>query len=227
MRVNEITVKRVMAFLKARLAPRGAKIAFAQYGEDLIMKEILKKHRLSARSYIDIGTHHPYFANNTYLFYRDGGRGVLVEPNAALCEVIRRKRPQDSCLNAGIGKTDGEAEFYLFPQSTRSTFSREQAEEYARNSGQRFVKEVHRIYSLDTIVAKYFGEKSIAAVSIDAEGLDFEILSSYSFTNRPNLFCVELAEGDSRVQSLLSEKGYELVARVFQNAIFLDREVKR
>lgn len=217
-------VTRIIPFLKARFAPRGARISFSQYGEDLIMKDMLTKKGMKEFSYIDIGAHNPIFGNNTYLLCKNGGRGVLVEPNGELCALIRKKRGRDICLNAGAGKTDGEADFYSFAQSTRSTFSKEQADEHQKQTGQIPKIEKKKIVSLDLIIRTHFAEKEVSLVSIDAEGLDVEIISGFSFQKRPHLFCVESAEGDSRVDTLMIEKGYKKVAQIFQNAIFVDAQ---
>src|SRR3989344_1660792 len=147
---------RLFRFLKARYAPRGAYPTFSGLGEDIVMDAILAKLGIKKASYIDIGAHNPIFGNNTYLFYRKGGRGVLVEPSPELCKEIKRKRPQDICLNAGAGKNDGEADFFAFPRrSTRSTFSKDQADTWERMSGQKPYVTKEHVFSLDTIITKY------------------------------------------------------------------------
>ncbi len=217
-------IQRVWPFIKARFAPRGARISFSQYGEDLIIEDILKKEGIKEITYIDIGTHHPYFGNNTYLFYKSGGRGVLVEPNSEMCDVIKNKRPKDICLNAGVGARDGEADFYEFTQSTRDTFSKIDAEEQEKRVGEKAKIKKREIISLNTIVDKYFEDKNISLVSIDAEGLDYEILSNFNFSKRPKVFCVESNNEDKKVEDLMHGKGYECVAKIFQNAIFVDKK---
>lgn len=215
-------IKRIIPFFKARFAPRGARISFSQYGEDLIIKDILTKKGIKNFSYIDIGAHNPIFGNNTYLLYKNGGKGVLVEPNGELCALIKNKRDGDICLNMGVGKTDGELDFYSFAQTTRSTFSKAQADEHQKKTSQIPKIEKKKIISLDSIVRTHFGDKEVSLVSIDAEGLDVEILSGFSFQKRPYLFCVESSPEDTRVDTLMNEKGYRKVAQIFQNAIFVD-----
>ena len=217
-------LQRIMPFMKARFAPKGARISFSQYGEDLIIKNILKKEGIKDITYIDIGTHHPYFGNNTYLFYKSGGKGVLVEPNSEMCKVIENKRPRDICLNAGAGSQDGEADFYEFKQSTRNTFSKANAEEQEKRVGENSEVKKRKIIPLNTIVDEYFKDKDISFVSIDAEGLDFDILSSFNFSKRPKVFCIESNTEDHRVDNFMKEKGYKCVAQIFQNAIFVDKK---
>jgi len=217
-------IQRVIPFLRARFAPRGARVSFSQYGEDLIVKDILTKIGVKNASYIDIGAHNPIFGNNTYLLYKNGGSGVLVEPNSELCKLIKNKRPRDICLNAGAGKDDGEANFYAFPQSTRSTFSKEQADEHQKNTGQNPKVEKQKILSLDSIINNHFKNEAVSFVSIDAEGLDEEILSGFSFGKRPKVFCIEAPTDNSRVDDLMKNHGYEKVAQIFQNAIFVGKK---
>ncbi len=84
-----------------------------------------------ARSLLKKQTNNPQYISNTYLFYERGISGVLVEPNAFLCEKLKAVRPRDTVLNVGIGADDNmkEADFYLFPEEADglSTFSFEEA----------------------------------------------------------------------------------------------------
>src|SRR4051812_46243595 len=79
------------------------KPSFAQQGEDLALESVFGFLRVAKPSYIDIGAGHPIIGNNTYKFYRQGGRGVLVEPNPKLAELLRQVRPNDTVIEAGIG----------------------------------------------------------------------------------------------------------------------------
>lgn len=193
------------------------------------MSDTLRKSGITKPLYVDIGAHHPIFANNTYLLYRQGGRGILVEPNKELCYVIQNTRPRDVCLNAGVGGHDSEEEFFSFPRSTRSTFSKVQAEAWQRESEERPTIEKKPIYSLDTIINTHC-DRVPDVVSIDAEGLDIEILSGFSWTRRPKIFCIESAvydDGgikhvDSELASLMKQHDYTLVAKVLCNDIFVD-----
>ena len=88
----------------AATQPKGEK-SFSQAGEDLIVKFTLQFLGIPSITYLDIGANHPVRLNNTYLFYLRGCKGVLVEPNASLCERLRAVRPRDTTLAAGIGVT--------------------------------------------------------------------------------------------------------------------------
>jgi len=216
--VNQNFFTRLYRFIKARYAPRGARASFSASGEDIAISDILKKLGVREPLYIDIGAHHPVFGNNTYLLYKQGGSGVIVEPNDELCSEARDKRPRDRVVNAGAGKSDGEADFYLFPmKSTRSSFSKDQADKWVSESGQKPIVEKRNILSLDTIINSHLGARVPDVVSIDAEGLDLEILSGFSWRVKPRVFCIEMSPG---IEDMMLGRGYELVAKMFQNSIF-------
>lgn len=217
-------LKRGALFVKHRYAPRGTVQSFTSTGEDLIILSALQKFGVTRPTYIDIGAHHPIFSNNTYLLYRHGGNGVIFEPNKELCTLAARKRPHDICICAGAGPTDTESTFYNFPQSTRSTFSKEQAEEWQKNSGQKPSISNLPIFSLDTIVAKFLENKTPDVISIDAEGYDMEIMRGFSWNVRPRVFCIESATQDirNRLQELFEKNKYAEYARTPANTIFID-----
>ena len=106
--VNE----REAAALKARaVLARNEKSerSFSQAGEDLIVKFTLQFLGNPSITYLDIGANHPVRLNNTYLFYLMGCKGVLVEPNASLCERLRASTTifDPGRRNRGHGGTRG------------------------------------------------------------------------------------------------------------------------
>jgi len=227
-------ISKLINFLRNRYAPRGAKLSFSQAGEDLIMSYALSILGISNPTYIDIGGHHPVFGNNTYLFYHQNGRGIVVEPIESLCQLIRNKRPEDTCVPAGAGKSDGQASFYNFPQNTRSTFSSVQAVLWSKQSGQKASVSQIPIYSLDTLIERYLNNRCPDLVSIDAEGYDFQILSGFSFKYRPKFFCVEtlanteqdqLPTRNTDIYALFKKNNYHSYAETPANTIFADSKV--
>lgn len=211
---------KILPFLKKRYAPRGARISFSASGEDIVISNVLKKLGVNKPFYIDIGAHHPVFGNNTYLFYTMGGSGILVEPNTKLSVLAAKKRPRDRSLNVGVAAKDGEGEYYSFVRNTRNTFSRRQAESWEHESGERATEKKLPLVSLDTLISHYADQRAPDIVSIDAEGLDIEILDGFSWKVRPKIFCIE--NQHERIVPLMRQHGYELSAQIFQNAIFVD-----
>lgn len=214
------------------LAPGQGHVSYAQAGEDLVVNAIFGNLKIKEITYLDIGAYDPVYLSNTYLFYKQGHRGVLVEPNVAMCERLRAVRPQDKTLEAGIGigKT-GEADYYVMSDASWSTFDRAEAEQQVRVTGGKVtIKEVRRMPLLDVneVMAEHFQGKAPAFVSIDAEGWHLPILKSIDFKRfRPQVICIETkVSGEHRtigqIPALMKTRGYVARGGSFVNTIFVD-----
>lgn len=213
----------------ARYNPRGARPSFSGSGEDIIVSDLLNKMGLKSIFYLDIGAHNPIFGNNTYLFHRNGGKGILIEPNKILCEEIKNKRPKDVCLNVGVGKIDGKADFFNFKRNTRNTFSVKEAEAWEKISGNKPEIIKQPIVSLNSIVDNYCKEQTFDFVSIDTEGFEYEILQGFNWKVRPRIFCLETASPSGNIvnddlNSLMNKNGYILCAKTLINSIYIDKK---
>ena len=207
-------------------------LSYAQAGEDLVVNAIFGNLKIQEISYLDIGAYDPIYLNNTYFFYQQGHRGVLVEPNVAMCEKLRAVRPQDTTLEAGIGiGKPGMADYYVMSDPSWSTFDRAEAEHQVKATGGKVtLKEVRRMPLLDVneVMAQHFKGKAPAFVSIDAEGWHLPILKSIDFKRfRPNVICIETkVSGEQRttggVPALMKAKGYVARGGSFVNTIFVD-----
>ncbi len=69
---------------------------------------------ISTVKYMDIGANNFCSYNNTYLFYRAGASGVLIEANPDFADVLRTNRPRDVLLSCGCtaGKQKGVMTYY-------------------------------------------------------------------------------------------------------------------
>lgn len=210
----------------------GSKLTYSQCGEDIILDHIFRNHGINRVSYLDIGTNHPVRSNNTYLFYRNGGKGVCVEPNPSLYRLIQSKRPKDTCLNIGVSADKNvELDFYIMNPHTLSTFSKADAESLTSNSNYR-IESIRKVALEDynSLVKRYFNTVP-NLVSIDVEGLNEEIVASIDFScGRPNVFCVETSEFSEDIisgksQNIIkkfADNGYVVYADTYLNTIFVD-----
>jgi FkbM family methyltransferase len=195
-------------------------ISFSQSGEDLIIKKAFEELGIKNPSYIDVGCHHPIFGNVTYLSYKNDSKGVVIEPNNKLCNIIQQKRSKDICINGGVGNNDGEDDYYSFKRDTRNTFSKQQADEWKSQSGQEYKIEKIKVYSLNSIINKYFYNKTPDLISLDTEGYEEKILSSFNWDYKPKIFCIESAGRKDVLNSLFIAKGYSVYAETPANTIF-------
>jgi FkbM family methyltransferase len=210
------------------------KQSWSEQGEDLIIESLCSSLGIANPSYMDVGAADPIINSNTYLFYRKGCRGVLIEPNPDFCKALTSIRPGDRTVNAGIGFDDRtEADYYMVSGSLMNTFSKDWIDAMAVRHGNRdFLQKVikMKLLNINAVIEEYF-RKAPDVISVDTEGLDFEILKSLDFNRfRPPIVCAEtssiLSKGtETPVNDLMRSKDYCIRGSTIKNGIFVDARV--
>lgn len=210
------------------------KTSYSQCGEDLLVQYVFNLRGIEKPSYIDIGANDPSYLSNTAIFYQKGCRGINIEPNPSLINKFIKERPEDINLNIGIGKKEDDFEFYIMDDSTLSSFSKAESEKYVR-TGLYKVIEIKKIpvTTIRKVLDKYNNGVFPDFMSLDAEGMDYEILKTLdSDKNLPKVICVEAADyspigaGKRRIELIdyLISKGYYEYANTNLNAIMVKRD---
>lgn len=210
--------------------------SFSQAGEDQVIRYLVNDClQLNKPSYLEIGTHHPVFGNNTYYFYLRGSRGVCIEPDPRFKKLNRRYRSKDVFIQAGIGlRNDKHSDFYVFPKeySGWNTFSKEEANKRKAETAIAYEVIQCELVTINDVIGTYF-TATPNIVSIDVEGLDLDILQSLDFDKyRPDIICVEsITFSNSNEQQKISEianfmkgKNYFVFADTYVNTIFCRAE---
>lgn len=208
------------------------KPSFSQVGEDRILDYLFQSLGISKPSYLDIGANEPVHGSNTYFFYHRGSSGVCIEPEPSMYQKFKSVRERDTCLNIGIGLTEEtSATLYVYPPkySGWNTFSKEEVDERKKN-GYEPVRTIQiPLKNINQIIAQHC-KKTPDFLSIDVEGLDFDILRSLDFGKySPTAIVVEtLRFGDTSnaqkrhdIIDFMLSKGYKIYADTFVNTIFL------
>ena len=206
------------------------KKSYSQLGEDVIINFIFEQHGITLPTYIDIGAHDPMYLSNTALFYEKGCSGINIEPNPILWSNINKVRKKDINLNCGVGTDNNPLDFYIMNVPTMSTFSKENADELV--SEHKFeivdVKKI-AVHSLDYLLEKYTNNIFPDFLSLDAEGLDFDILKTIDYEKTaPKVICVETIEysrdmsgrKEKEIIDFLVSQGYRIFADTYVNTIF-------
>lgn len=207
--------------------------SYSQCGEDKVITMILFLLYQVRRpvSYFDIGSNNPIVANNTYIFYLNGGSGVLVEPNPVFAEMTRIMRPRDTFYNLGIAFDERrEAIYYSYVQDPGcNTFCVEMAKKIAVEMPELTLKEKMTLPLMDIneIMEKHFSHNQLDIISIDCEGADLQVLEMIDFTRfRPKVICLEALAcwniWQDNYRKHLKENGYNQAASTFVNDIFVD-----
>ena len=220
---------------KNKLNEVNKKVSYSQCGEDLIIDFIFTTLKIESPTYLDLGAHHPYYLSNTAFFYLKNSFGVSVEPDPDLFKLIKNERPNEISLNVGVGIEGSEvADFYIMNIPTLNTFSKSEAERYASYPG-KSIKEVIKLplLTVNQIIQSNFKGKAPNFVSLDVEGMDFEIVNSFEFDKyRPEVFCIEtLTYTEDNTERKLNNiieymlnKDYFLYADTYINSIFVDKK---
>ena len=209
--------------------------SYSQCGEDLIVAFMMGCLGMGPHvTYLDVGANDPVELNNTYYFYRKGHRGVLVEPNRALCDRLRAKRPEDATVQAGIGITAArEADYYVMTHDGLNTFSKQEADHQVETSqGKVSIRQVIRmpLLNINDVMAEHF-KGAPTFLSVDTEGLDLAILRSIDYGRfRPGIICAETLVSNSRktrpeIPEFMATQGYVARGGSFVNTIFVDSKL--
>ena len=206
-------------------------VSYAQTGEDRIIWNTLSSMKKGSEVfYVDIGAHHPVNISNTYLFYRLGGRGITVEPNADMAARHRRVRPRDTLIQAAVTAEPQDClRFFHFDASSMSTADAEQAERLQAEGKFKLIRteEVPAV-NLDSIAEQLAG-KSVDLLSIDIEGEQFSIVEGLIRRGVSPLFiCCETIDydgsenvrKDTDVIAAIKSLGYDVFADTLINTIF-------
>jgi FkbM family methyltransferase len=210
------------------------KKSYSQCGEDLIVKYIFDVLGVQQPSYMDIGAHHPFYLNNTALFYEGGSRGINIEPDPSLFEAFVKDRKQDVNLNIGISDHPAVLDFYIINDQVLNTFSKEEAESY-RNEGDYRILEQRKVKvdTVEAVLEEYRQGKFPDFLTIDAEGIDEIVIGSIDFENNfPLIICVETISFSNSGKGVKNEAliasikswGYMLYADTYINSIFVRKE---
>lgn len=208
------------------------KTSFSQCGEDLIIDYIFQLRGLSHPTYLDIGAHHPWFINNTAIFYLRGCRGVNIEANPALCKRFFEERPLDVNLNIGITDQAGTMDFTIFEDLTLSTMSVDESNHLIR-CGHKPIETIKvSTDTINNIIEVYFNGTQPDLLTLDTEGYDLQILQAINKKHSPKIICVESAEysttgSGAKRKDLINYVvccGYYLYADTNLNTIFVHNE---
>lgn len=202
-------------------------IFYSQNGEDVILSSQFKKKPIGF--YVDFGAHHPTRYSNTYLLYKKGWRGINVDANESLINVFSKKRPRDISVCKAIGADGEQLEYFMFEDAAVNTFSPSEAQKWKDSKWNKYIgSKVMTTESPNTILKNYLPPNTkIDLLSVDVEGLDFNLLSSLDFNLfRPEVIVVEDTDFNfsepaaSQIYKYLDSKNYTLISVVKFSLIF-------
>jgi FkbM family methyltransferase len=204
-------------------------VSHAQNFEDVILWRALK-HVQNGR-YIDIGAWEPEIDSVSKAFYDQGWRGIHVEPVAVYAEKLRLARPDETVIEALVGKGTDPVEFTVFDETGLSTKYPNIAAQH-RERGFKDVKVQVVQIPLSQILNDQ-GNNDIHWLKIDVEGMEDEVLRSWGRAKaRPWVLVIESTVPSSPTQSFkgweprVLKLGYEFVYFDGLNRFYIHKEHK-
>lgn len=168
------------------------KISFAQNAEDVRVWRAF--HNLGefgpGLTFVDVGANEPRHLSITASLHDLGWRGLLIEADPTLAEVLRVQRPGDTVIECAASDTQGIITFHRVPGTGLGTLDAKEAHA-ARERG--FAVETVEVKTerLDAILDRH-ASGDVHFMSIDVEGAEANVLAGLDLSrHRPWILCVE------------------------------------
>ncbi len=203
--------------------------SYSQEGEDMVLKRIFEQKEKGF--YVDIGAHHPKRYSNTYIFYKNGWRGINIDAMPESMKLFNKIRPRDTNLEIGIADKEGKLKYYIFNEKALNSFSEELAKKINTENNSYHIKKTINIdvKPLDKILDKYLGEQKIDFLNVDVEGFDLEVLKSNNWSKyRPKIILIEILNSsldninEHPIKKFMEKINYKIFAKQVNTVFFKD-----
>jgi FkbM family methyltransferase len=227
-------LRKKLSKLRKKYSLRGKYLndSYGQFGEDMILASYFPEAK---GFYVDVGAHHPKKYSNTYRFYRMGWRGINIDPVPGMKKIFDKVRPRDVNVELGIGSKEDLIPYYMFNEAALNTFDEKVVKSLESHPTFKLINEIDvKILPLAKVLDEYLSAGTqIDFLTIDVEGLDFEVLQSNDWNKyRPRAVVCEVPLGTSGEISdifgsdlckFLEERGYRFVAKTVNTMFFLQK----
>lgn len=206
-------------------------VSYAQNREDILLEAFFPE--VKEGFYVDVGANHPVNDSVTKRFYDKGWRGINIEPNKKLWQLLRNDRPRDINLQLGVSNKNGEFLFREYKNHGLSTFSSDMKASYEKSKQpeagtQEFLEYKVPVTMLREIFDDHVKGRPIHFLKIDIEGYEYEALEANDWKKyRPMMICIESNHIVRDWRPLLKKHGYEKVFFDGLNDYYLAKEELR
>jgi FkbM family methyltransferase len=216
-------LNRIRFFAEKKLGKR----SYAQEGEDMVLYDFFVGS--PSGFYVDVGAHNPRRLSNTYFFYRKGWSGINIDPVPGMKKRFDKVRPRDINIEMGVAQQPSVLKYYEFNEPALNSFDKDLSAERNGLNGYHIVntREVE-VAPLADILGRFLPpNQRIDFLTVDAEGYDFEVISSNDWKRfRPKVAVVELRKEkyteimDDSIFRFLTSQNYELFAWTGRSCFF-------
>ena len=157
----------------------------SRWGIDLILNDIFKNNKKGF--YIDIGCHHPFINNHTYLFYRRNWSGINIDLDFNSIDMFNFFRPKDLNIQSALSNEVKDTDLYFYHnRAAKNTISKEFGQDALT------VKKIKTNTLNNILQDENLNEQKIDFLSIDVEGNELNVLRGFDLKRfKPKVILLE------------------------------------
>ncbi len=204
-----------------------SKFSYSQEGEDILIERVIGN--INKGFFVDVGAHHPVKFSNTYLFYKQGWRGINIDAMPGSMKIFKKIRPEDINLEVALSDRIEELTYYRFNYPELNTFNEKHVQKW---NGQGNIKVIGtnklKTSTLTQVLDLYAKEKTVIdLLSIDIEGMDFTVLKSIDL-DKYTIKLILIEEGHKDINEIISgdlynyltKRGYVFLSKLLNTTIY-------
>jgi FkbM family methyltransferase len=198
------------------------KPSYSQHGEDVFM--LARLPEAPARFVVDVGANDGYSWSNSFMFGLKGFALLLVEPMpdyAERCRALYRARTDIDIEQVAITAQVGSTSFHINLDAETDLLA-------MRSSVIRGIIPSDKLQAitvattpLSLLLEKHDVPHNYALLTVDAEGMDLEVLRTARLdVFRPHFICVEEESFGDAIADYLAGWGYQRIQTLGPNGIY-------
>jgi FkbM family methyltransferase len=198
------------------------KPSYSQHGEDVFM--LTRLPEAPARFVVDVGANDGYSWSNSFMFGLQGFALLLVEPMpeyADRCRALYSARADVHVEELAITANVGSTSFHVNLDAETDLLA-------MRSSVIREIIPSDKLQAitvptapLSLLLEKHGVPQNYALLTVDAEGMDLEVLRTARLdVFRPHFICVEEESFGDAIANFLAEWGYRRIQTLGPNGIY-------
>jgi FkbM family methyltransferase len=205
---------------------------YSQCGEDAFLNTTIFKNKKNG-VYIELGALDGVLYSNTK-FFEDSlqWKGILIEPHPEKYKLLQRNRPNNFLFNKLVSCHTDPLEFRYFVDfhaavsGVENTMPPSHFDYFFDNKTNRFLPQ-KKMFIKPVTLTEIVKETQITHVdllSLDVEGHEYEVLTSWDFSIPIDIILIETLgaqpEKDEMCRQILIQHNYRFITKCHHNEIF-------
>jgi len=178
------------------------------------------------RIFVDVGANNGFYGSNSFPFVARSWRSVLIEPHPLAFEQLQKLhagKKRTTCLNIACAEKAGDFPLYLAKDddTSRATLCTDDSPMFQRIRSKSY--KMVRVERLETVLKAHGIPEDFGILSIDAEGMDYEVLLGLDLNRwHPRLIVTEDYRPKIEMKTKhLTEHNYHQVSKCDANSFWL------